>query len=249
VKSRDPPLHPVKRTALAALLLLLLPALGGCLDLIGPIGPVQPRDLITDQRYTEWVIEIDYVDGMRPSQSAINLLQQRLEEVARKDRITIVVDDNLGAGRSSWSLQEIQATRDTHQDSRTRGDTVVTYVLYLDGRFAGNAETLGLAAGHDLVVLFPERIRSAAFLTISATDIERAVLVHEFGHILGLVNHGIPMQTPHEDAQHPGHSSNRNSVMYWAVESTDIGNIFTGSVPTAFDANDKADLCAAGGRC
>ena len=46
----------------------------------------------------------------------------------------------------------------------------------------------------------------------------------------------------HEDPDHPGHSSNDDSVMYWAIESSSIGNIFSGSIPDEFDADDKADL-------
>ena len=30
--------------------------------------------------------------------------------------------------------------------------------------------------------------------------------------------------------------------MYWAIESTDIGNFITGSIPDEFDDDDKADL-------
>ena len=38
--------------------------------------------------------------------------------------------------------------------------------------------------------LFKEKIEDSAFLLISSTDIEKSVIVHEFGHLLGLVNNG-----------------------------------------------------------
>ena len=46
----------------------------------------------------------------------------------------------------------------------------------------------------------------------------------------------------HEDKDHPGHSNNEDSVMYWAVESSDIGNIISGDLPDEFDQDDKNDL-------
>jgi hypothetical protein len=54
--------------------------------------------------------------------------------------------------------------------------------------------------------------------------------------------------TDHEDEDHPGHSSNRNSVMWWQVESIGaLGSL--NNIPNTFDQNDRADVCAAGGRC
>ncbi|MDA0926436.1 MAG: hypothetical protein O3C36_07335, partial [archaeon] len=46
----------------------------------------------------------------------------------------------------------------------------------------------------------------------------------------------------HEDPDHPGHSNNDESVMYWAIESTGLRNFITGDLPTTFDDDDLADL-------
>ena len=66
--------------------------------------------------------------------------------------------------------------------------------------------------------------------------------MHEFGHLLGLVNLVYKSPVDHEDKDHPGHSNNEDSVMYWAVESADIGNIITGQLPDEFDNDDLNDL-------
>ncbi len=60
--------------------------------------------------------------------------------------------------------------------------------------------------------------------------------------MLGLVNAVYVSPRDHEDKDHPHHSSNDASVMYWAVESSSLGAIFSGTLPDAFDADDKADL-------
>jgi len=31
-------------------------------------------------------------------------------------------------------------------------------------------------------------------------------------------------------------------VMYWAIESTSVGNFISGEIPDEFDADDKSDL-------
>jgi hypothetical protein len=46
----------------------------------------------------------------------------------------------------------------------------------------------------------------------------------------------------HEDDDHPGHSNNDESVMYWAVESQSLNSFFTGNLPNEFDADDLADM-------
>ena len=76
----------------------------------------------------------------------------------------------------------------------------------------------------------------------SADEIERAVTVHEAGHLLGLVNLVYQSPIPHEDPDHPGHSNNEDSVMYWAIESQDIGNQLDGEPPNNFDEYDLDDL-------
>jgi hypothetical protein len=56
------------------------------------------------------------------------------------------------------------------------------------------------------------------------------------------------MVTPHEDGQHPKHSTNDQSVMYWAVENTLGIQGLLGTIPNQFDQNDIDDVRAAGGK-
>lgn len=242
-------------TAVLGLLLLAIP-LSGCLNNLGDlVNPgVGPEDYITDDQYTQWVIEVDYVRGHAPSSGALNLLQQRLSEVVQKNTISIQLGDELPPTGSSWSTTDLINLQRRNQDLETSGNRVVTYMAYVDGGSSQDSDdgrVLGVTIGYDLVVIFDENINNAANFLFSAEEVERTVLVHEFGHALGLVNRGTEMQRNHEDPNYPGHSSNEDSVMYWAVETTDFFDIttYTQGLPTTFDANDKADLCAAGGRC
>ena len=59
---------------------------------------------------------------------------------------------------------------------------------------------------------------------------------------MGLVNIVYQSLVEHEDPDHPNHSNNDESVMYWAIESTNIRNIISGDLPTEFDQDDLNDL-------
>lgn len=246
-------------------------SLSGCLQtgggLFGGDAPVDPYDYLRKDDYSHWYVEVDHVEGSEPRGSALSLLDDRLTESAQKDRITVAVGSTLPS-KARWTNNDLLALRDTHQDRHTGGDTVVTYVAYVDGEYAeeGGSQTLGLTMGHDFVVIFKQRVESACGIpdprSVDSTDprdflpciggeerIEQAVLVHEFGHAIGLVNRGIPMVKDHEDPEHERHSNNDQSIMYWAVESAGTLMEFTTQIPLEFDADDKADICQAGGRC
>jgi hypothetical protein len=47
-----------------------------------------------------------------------------------------------------------------------------------------------------------------------------------------------------DDPEHPGHSTNRSSVMYWAIESGLVTEVLSGPPPERFDDDDRADLAA-----
>jgi hypothetical protein len=237
------------------LAVLLIPAFSGCLNDFLDGDSISPNDLVTNSK-EKWVIEIDYVSGHKPTQSAIDLLKTRMNEVVKKDSITVIVDDIIPSQKANLKISDFEALKSTYKDRSSDANTVVTYVLYLDGNSASDTDegsVLGLAYSHTTVVMFDEVINNAANLRFSATAIEEAVLVHEFGHTIGLVNNGVNMVSNHEgvddDGQPNRHSDNSASVMTPAVETTtNLANIL-GGLPTTFDSDDKADLCAFGGRC
>jgi len=105
--------------------------------------------------------------------------------------------------------------------------------------------TLGVAVDASTVALFGDSIEEAEppiFARPSADEIEKAVLVHEIGHLLGLVNLVYQSPVDHEDPEHPGHSNNEDSVMYWAVETIGIAQFISGTLPNEFDQDDLNDL-------
>jgi hypothetical protein len=92
----------------------------------------------------------------------------------------------------------------------------------------------------DVIGIFPDQVAGAATPFVSRARIERAVATHELGHVLGLVD--LYLDEGRDDPDHPGHSTNPRSVMYWAVEADVVTQVLGGPPPVDFDAADQADL-------
>ncbi|MGH2759585.1 MAG: hypothetical protein ACRDKJ_08475 [Actinomycetota bacterium] len=192
------------------------------------------------------VVEIDALEGYTPSPSAVGLLRSRLASVVDKPGgIEILPVETFTGGRESWNEEQLIAVQRQHRDRWSDRNAIVLYVLYVDGSFTDDATSLGVSFNASMYAMFAEQIRSAAATPlVSGEAIERAVLVHEMGHILALVNLGYDSPRDHEDPRHEGHSNNPDSVMYWAVDNVGVANLVGGrtSPPTQFDADDLADL-------
>ncbi len=214
-----------------------------------------PGDYLTGT-YGKWLVEVDAASGDRPDTSLTTFLHDHLAPLVNKPNgVAFYNDDALTSTDASWSDSQIEDFASAHSSFSTGGDQVVTHLMFLAGHYAGDsgsAKVLGVTYDYDLIVIFPQTIKSTCTLQNLCTDsgsILRAATLHEFGHALGLVNRGTDMVHPHEDASHAGHSTNNKSVMYWAVESSDIVNLLTtgGTIPQDFDSSDKEDLHHAGG--
>ncbi len=192
------------------------------------------------------VVEIDALRGYEPSESAVSLLRTRLASVVDKPGgIEILPVETFGGGRDRWTEAELLLVQRQNRDRWSDRNEIVLYILYVDGAFADDETSLGVSFNASMYAMFVEQIRgSAATPLVPARVIERAVLVHEMGHILALVNLGYESPRDREDPTHDGHSNNPDSVMYWAVDNVGVANLVGGrtSPPTQFDADDLADL-------
>ena len=230
------------------LLMSIFVASAGCLDSLkdelisceNKVGECR-YEILQSGKYSKLHIEIDYVSGYEPSSDALDLLRQRINEVTDKNTVTIS-QNSFGSTDNSYSLEEILEIENSQRSKFKGGDEFVIHILYLNGEFEDNDNALGIAYKGSSFVMFQEKIEDAAFLFISAQDIEKAVLVHEYGHLLGLVNMGYTSPHDHEDPDHPHHSNNEESVMYWAIESQDFYNQLDGEPPNNFDSYDLDDL-------
>jgi hypothetical protein len=254
------------RKALWALLIVLVLVLAVLAYLVatGSFRPAVPPgagaatlDYLRADPYPNMVLEFDYVSGAEPASESTNLLRQRIVQYTEKVSVVVRLDDALAPGDGSYTIEEIADLEGQNRDLRTEGDTAVLYFLYLDGVFEdpsleGAENTLAVTYTASTVAVFKERIASLALPSIgpfqaevTTTDIENSVVVHELGHVFGLVNLVYASDLDYEDPSHPGHSSNESDVMYWAVEGVGIGDLISGRAeppPTDFASETRYDL-------
>lgn len=209
------------------------------------------NDLLSNNRYSALQIEILYMPGYAPDTQAIEHLKSFLSSTLRKDGgITIRQREISATSSGSLSVEEIRQIENSNRTIFTTGNTMAVSVIYTNGQYAGGANTLGIAYRNTSVALMEKTIRdnSGGFGQVSRAKLESTVLEHEIGHLLGLVDLGSKMQVNHKDGANGNHCDNKNCLMYYASETTDIlGFINSGNVPQ-LDDNCKADLRANGGR-
>lgn len=128
-------------------------------------------------------------------------------------------------------------------------DTLGLFVLVTEGDYYIE-NVLGVAYKNTSVALFDGIItnNSGGLTRPSRETVLSTVLRHEIGHMLGLVNTGSDMQTPHQDETHGKHCDNEQCLMYHKMQTTDILSILTDNTIPDLDANCQADLKANGGK-
>lgn len=213
------------------------------------------NDLLSASEYERLLVEIQYMDGMRPSPEAVDRLETFLEERLNKPSGVEFVYTQIPSGnKTKYSLDEIKEIENEHRTVFTEDKTIGTYFLFLDGDYIeneGNSVVLGIAYFNTSMVIFEKTIQDLTqdFGSPDTDKLETVVINHEFGHILGLVNLGSPMQTNHQDVEHGKHCDNEDCLMNWQAETGDaISNFLGTSGIPGLDQNCIDDLKANGGK-
>ena len=181
--------------------------------------------------------------GREPSPSALNHLGAVLgRELDKPSGVEVRRGAPVNTSRSSWTVEDLLALERSARSDRSGGSRATMWIVFLGGTFEPNENALGVSFAASAAAIFRDRIDDATSALIIASEIERSVLVHEAGHLLALVNIGYQSRFAHEDAAHPNHSNNRDSVMYWAVEDISLRTLLSGGPPDDFDTADRADL-------
>jgi hypothetical protein len=186
------------------------------------------------------VVEIASTHGDAPPASSVSVLWTRMNETLSKSSISFV-SETVSSGQGTYSTDDLFSVETAVRQHWPSPGQMALFFLFVRGSYAGGSGVLGLAFHGSSIAVFPSEI-AANVPGGQVSGVTATVMVHEFGHELGLV--GLVGSAPNEDPTHPGHSTDPNDVMYWAVESTAgiLGLLGGGSTPTQFDAQDLADL-------
>ncbi|MBZ9631989.1 hypothetical protein LB465_14490 [Salegentibacter sp. LM13S] len=211
--------------------------------------------LLSDAEFTSMNIEIVHVNGFAPSETALANFKNFLEERTFKpDGINISLRAVPSSGKAPFSIDEIVEIEKETRTIYNAGDEIAVYIYFADGKSEKDEEnkfTLGSAFRNTSMVIFGGTIKDFASRpnAPNESDIEAAVLNHEFGHLFGLVDIGTEPQSDHKDDDNEGHCNVEDCLMRASIEfgSGIIDQIEGGRVP-ALGSHCIRDLQAAGGR-
>ena len=177
------------------------------------------NDILSLDNFDRLVVEFAYVEGFRPTQTAVDAFEDFLTELSFKNNIVFNFNELESPNEETLTLNEIG---DLELDNRTAyndGSTLAIYIYFADAPSEDDDEdeglvTLGAVYFNTSMVIFENTIRrlAAQSALITTTDIETATLNHEFGHLLGLVNLGTPTINDHEDTLDNGEGNNHCNV-------------------------------------
>lgn len=214
-----------------------------------PVG-ASANELLAADKYQSLKVEILYMAGYAPDPQSVDYLRGFLAQYLNKPNgISVVTREIPASGRLSMSVNDLIDVEKTQRTAFTTGSQIAVSILVTNGSFV-NASTLGVAYRNTSAAIFGKTIHdnSGSIGQPSRVKLESTILAHEMAHLLGLVDLGSEMQTPHLDAQHGNHCNDDQCLMYYAAESADLlGFLISGPVPT-LDANCQTDLRANGGR-
>jgi hypothetical protein len=190
--------------------------------------------LIRGEPFTSLVIEIDSVPGMEPEQQNQEDLAALLDSLVDKPAgVTAVRDGNLDSRGAdhAWTFDELMELAEGSFSRPLGEDAIAMHAIFIDGHSADDSDrgvVLGLAWSHTHIAIFEETIRDMCDASSlppllaerQCRGAELAIWTHESGHLLGLVDNGLPMVADHRDgdSQHGAHDASDECVMYWAYE-------------------------------
>ncbi|MBI3544212.1 MAG: hypothetical protein HY075_13160 [Deltaproteobacteria bacterium] len=210
------------------------------------------QGLLRAQPYSKLIIEVGAVAGRDPSAETVEYVRGFLEEHLHKPGgIRIVAGAGIPSVRAAAvSTADLAVVELANRKTVATDDTISVYLMFLDGHHVQDEpgkRVLGMAYRATSIAIFEDTVLAEATAETQAL-VEKTVIAHELGHVLGLVNEGTPMQNEHYDGENnAGHCRNPLCLMNYALNSIRLVEIFHSTVP-GFDDACLADLRAAGGK-
>jgi hypothetical protein len=207
------------------------------------------HDLLSADKYTSVSIQVQYMPGYALDPTALSNVTAYLTTLCNKPNgITVTQAQITSGGVDSLTPETVGILEKQNRTAYTTGTTLYLYILVTDG-YDTSANTLGFAYRNTSIALFGKNIftHSGGVGEPTRVSLESNVLEHELGHILGLVNGGSAMVTPHEDTAHSRHCNNTACLMYYAIDLHTTGILHPMTIGT-LDSNCRADLRGNGGK-
>jgi hypothetical protein len=203
-------------------------------------------DLLRDDTYRSLTVEIQYMPGFAPDKKAVaNLRSFLYEHLQKPGGISIVQKEITSSPDTVLTLEEAVDIERANRTKFASKDALTLYILYTNGYYTDNS-ILGWAYRNTSAVIFGKKIREQSDRRgkPDRTKLESTVLLHEMGHLLGLVNVGTPLQSAHKDNGHGKHCKNKHCLMYYKVDTRYIPSLLLKRDIPKLDAACLEDLQA-----
>lgn len=201
--------------------------------------------------FKKLVVEIDYVAGTKLKPETVDSLTLFLEQLLHKpDGIFISIDEEIPSPkRRVFKAEHLQKIEKKYRKNFTLDSTLTVYVLVLDGAFKTN-DLDGVAYNNTSIALFGDVIQKnyGGLGQPSVTTAQSAILMHEFGHLLGLVDKGSPMIQDHLEIDEGAHCSTEYCLMNSTIQTSDLNWNLTGGIIPKLDSLCIQDLKENGGK-
>ncbi|WP_047416189.1 hypothetical protein [Cellulophaga sp. Hel_I_12] len=163
------------------------------------------NDLLSNDKFDKLKLEIGYVKDFRPTATTIADLVEFLKEYTFKEIIEITYLELDSPNKETLKLQEVADLETKNRTAFNQGKTLAVYIYFSDAPSdddepEADLVTLGAVYRNTSMVIYESTIINLAAKStrISTGTVETATLLHEFGHLFGLVNIGSDMVNPHE---------------------------------------------------
>ena len=140
--------------------------------------------------YTDLVIEIDYEVDQKPRPETLDLLIDRINSVCEKQSVSYELSLTNFEHDGDWTSDDIRLKGRETRETNAMNEIQLRFHFMFPSGSHSDSGVLGVAVDASTVMIFVDTIKEAENIIQrpSWEDIEAAVTIHEFGHLVGLVN-------------------------------------------------------------
>lgn len=186
-------------------------------------------DILSNDKFKNLKLEIAYVAGFRPTESAMTLLTNYIKRHTFKENVELVFNELPSPDKQTVTIQEVADLETENRTIYNDGETLAIYIYFVDTPFDADDESedtavLGSVYRNTSMVIYESTVRRIAERNIiQDAVVETATINHEFGHLLGLVNLGTTAVNDHEDVESKNHCNISGCLMGAELQFTRIG--------------------------